>query len=329
MKEQMYSYNEAELLILESRTKLISFDIFDTLITRPVLKPEDLFYFIERKASKSLGQEICDYETLRLDAERLAYTYAREFQNSEEAEYDVIYNKFQTLAGLSNDKVEKLKQLELETELEFIRPRKSGRELYDLAISTGKRVVLISDIYFKSDTLEKIVQANGYAGYERLDVSGDYSLRKSSGNLFRRLSEIYNIEHSKWLHIGDNPISDIKRPQELGISTIYLPSVASIFLKKNNFWHINLENFNTSTRIVLGMIANKYFDNPLTPMSKEKGNYSEADFLLDYLSKKLHCDNDVRFSLNLIIEHMPIELEKLISEYVAPSDFTDYLNIWE
>ncbi len=80
--------------IMDDSTKVISFDIFDTLITRPFLYPKDLFIFLNddyRKLSNNLG---IDFSKIREDCEVLARTEAHE-QNKEEVSLDRIYEIIQ------------------------------------------------------------------------------------------------------------------------------------------------------------------------------------------------------------------------------------------
>lgn len=60
--------------VISENTKVVSFDIFDTLITRPFLYPKDLFTFLNedyRKLSSNLG---IDFSKIRVDCEILART---------------------------------------------------------------------------------------------------------------------------------------------------------------------------------------------------------------------------------------------------------------
>ena len=61
-----------ELKTLIDNSTYVSFDIFDTAVTRSVLKPVDVFTLVE-KISRERGNELTfDYKTVRLKSERKA-----------------------------------------------------------------------------------------------------------------------------------------------------------------------------------------------------------------------------------------------------------------
>ena len=60
---------------------------------------------------------------------------------------DEIYEYIGKTYNLDEKKLNKLKEEELKMELHFCYIRKTGYELYELAKSMGKRVILTSDIY--------------------------------------------------------------------------------------------------------------------------------------------------------------------------------------
>lgn len=53
------------------------------------------------------------------------------------------------------EQVEKIKQKEIELEIQYCHPRTYAKELFDLAIATGKRVIITSDMYLPKDIVEK------------------------------------------------------------------------------------------------------------------------------------------------------------------------------
>lgn len=65
----LYDINVIDIynIINESKAKIISFDIFDTLLTRPILNdPKDIFYIISKKVDK---QYHINFVEMRWDAE--------------------------------------------------------------------------------------------------------------------------------------------------------------------------------------------------------------------------------------------------------------------
>ena len=129
--------------IMAEKTKVVSFDIFDTLITRPFLYPKDLFTFLNddyRRLSNNLG---IDFSKIREECEVLARTEAYE-QKKEEVTLNRIYELIEEEYEMPNSIVETLKKKEIELELRFCKRRETAYSIYKLAKYLGKKVICTS-----------------------------------------------------------------------------------------------------------------------------------------------------------------------------------------
>ena len=54
------------------KAEIVSFDIYDTLVVRNVLKPTDIFKIVEFRVQSELGVNIADFEKKRILAESMA-----------------------------------------------------------------------------------------------------------------------------------------------------------------------------------------------------------------------------------------------------------------
>jgi len=89
-----------------------------------------------------------------------------------------------------------------------------------------KKVILISDIYLPSKYLKRLVQDKGLSDYVADVVSSADTFRaKASGTGFDIVRENHAIDPDRWLHIGDNIISDGVRPGNLGIDALVIQDV--------------------------------------------------------------------------------------------------------
>jgi len=192
--------------------EVISFDIFDTLILRPFVKPTDLFYLMEQELDEP------GFHDRRIKAE----SDARKMKGSE-ITLDEIYEKL----GVPDD-VKKL-ECELETTLCF-RNEPVCKELE--AYSKDHTIIITSDMYLPRQTIEKIMDKNGIR-YDRLYLSSEIGQTKHSGKLFDHILEDLSIPPSKMLHIGDNKHSDVDVPKRKGIGTSYRRSPISDYLNKH------------------------------------------------------------------------------------------------
>lgn len=196
---------------------IISFDIFDTLILRPFLKPSDLFLLVGEKL------DIMDFKTIRMEAEEAARR-ERELKcgNREITIYD-IYRIISWKTGIS---VEEGVRVEFETECELCFANPYMKRIYELLFYGGKRIILVSDMYYPEELLRILLEKCGYGEYEKLFVSCDYNCSKANRELFH-----YVLDYAKedsLIHIGDNVKSDVEIPKSLGIRCVHYRNVNEI-----------------------------------------------------------------------------------------------------
>lgn len=66
VREYHYSINDIKKVVLQDSITTVSFDLFDTLLVRPSMKPTDVFYLLQEKVRKEYN---LDFVALRLNAE--------------------------------------------------------------------------------------------------------------------------------------------------------------------------------------------------------------------------------------------------------------------
>lgn len=180
--------------------EVIAFDVFDTLLLRPFLRPEHLFNFLEDRYGAT------GFAGLRVLAERTARRRCRR-----EIGIDEIYTFLPDFS--------ELKEKEVEAELELCRPDPRISEVWDYAMSSGKKVLAISDMYLREDVISEMLDRCGFRGYTGLYVSNRHSVGKSDGGLYDIVLKDLRIEPLKMLMIGDNPCGDGSVPASKGIRT--------------------------------------------------------------------------------------------------------------
>lgn len=196
-------------------TSAISFDIFDTLIRRPVEKPADLFRFLDAKALRLTDFTAADFGRTRTMCE--VETRKRLADSKDEITLDDIYDTLANYYDLNPGQLEELKNAEIELEISVAQERPFGRKLYDMACATGRPVYLISDMYLSANVIDQMLQKAGYTGYRELFVSSEYGCRKHSGELYKVVLELMDIAPRNLLHVGDNKLTDIQQAEAQGI----------------------------------------------------------------------------------------------------------------
>ncbi len=278
--------------ILDPANAVISFDVFDTLLKRPVWVPQDILYFVQYEARDVLeGCEENRFFKMRRHAEQKCRDMDRARNElSEDVTLHEIYRTMGELYALPRETVEALQRTEIQVEQAFLRARLAGKGLYELATFLEKPVVLVSDMYLSAECLRTMLRNCGYEDAAKLYVSSDYRRLKYTGNLFRivlrDLRESYGVSPERVLHIGDTWQNDVIVPRGLGMKAVFLPKAIDVFtgnvgdIFNGNCTSFLKENLSTqfdtrriagqlSVRTLYAIIANDMFDDPFRPFQAE------------------------------------------------------------
>lgn len=207
------SQSEIDKIInLLSLYEVISFDIFDTLITRCLPKPVDVFELVELITAQLIETKISFAEIRKNAEKKLNFSLGN-------PSLDEIYDEIKILGNLSEDTVSRIKQIEIKTEQALLVARKDILGLFKILKKNGKRIVLISDMYFSSEQLTSFLENCGYdlQGVE-LIVSNEQKKSKQDGSLWSDLAQ--KKGSLKWFHIGDNLIGDVRYPKAYGFDVL-------------------------------------------------------------------------------------------------------------
>lgn len=187
------------------KAEVISFDIFDTLLLRPYVAPQDLFMHLEQI------YRVRGFAAARVEAEQ---DVRKTFFNREEVNFDEIY-------GVIDEKYKFLKTKEMALEQQVLQPNPEMKEIFDFALSQKKRIIIISDMYFSKEFLEKILIDKGFAGFEKLYVSSFVQKTKARGSLYPFVCADMGLKASEILHIGDNKQADFKNAEKNGLRAFH------------------------------------------------------------------------------------------------------------
>ena len=201
--------------------KIISFDIFDTLITRSVAHPFGVFYLLQRKLmqNQKLKRDFTNkFVHIRIDAERKAQ---RRFKK-EQADFEQIYQVICDDNGYSQSDRAYLMDLEFQTELSVIRPIQEMVHFLDEVRKKNIKVIFLTDTYLNRQYIEKILNhVNLYHSGETIYSSSDMNMTKATGRLFRHVLKMEKCDHHGIIHIGNNYRIDILPAQKNGFDSYY------------------------------------------------------------------------------------------------------------
>lgn len=214
---QQYSARPFERIVdqlTNPAIKLIAFDIFDTLLCRPLLDAESIKLIVAERSDANAGQLYLQYRAI-------AESQARE-SAGRDVGMDEIFAQLGELARLPNETLAQLKSIEVDVEKTIVSARSEVVELYRRALATGKPVALISDMFLPRAVIEECLQNNGISGWNMLFLSNEIGLRKDGGGLYEHVFRHYGITAADMLMVGDNERADYQIPFDMGVVVIHL-----------------------------------------------------------------------------------------------------------
>lgn len=201
--------------------KIISFDIFDTLLLRPYIDPQEVLKVMEEQ-EHAVGFAKARKKS---DAQTYRECIARGGETTIEAAYELIPQWKHMMQ----------KEMELERKVLCVNPEMKA--LWDECGKQGKKRVIVSDMYLPSEFLKKVLVENGIEGWDGFYLSRDYDCRKSSGKLFEIMLKDQNVKPDDVFHIGDNMDSDVEQPMKLGIHAEHYRKISERFFEICPFAH--------------------------------------------------------------------------------------------
>lgn len=221
--------------------KIISFDIWDTIIKRKC-HPEEIKLhtakYIMLKYENKLNQKYKDiYEILKLRDE----IETNICQKNEKAGYDAecriidVFKKLQQeiFSEEIGDISEELLRAEIEQEKRVIYINPEILPIFEK--HKDLKMYCISDFYMSAENLKELLDHLKIpVKIEKIYSSADYLLNKRTGNLFRKAEEELKIKPENHIHVGDNQYSDIEMAKSLGIETIKTTKTDFEFVPEKN-----------------------------------------------------------------------------------------------
>ncbi|OOP73816.1 HAD family hydrolase [Clostridium beijerinckii] len=235
--------------------KIISFDIFDTLLKRNVMKPSDIFYLVEKEYNLENEKKILNFKKLRVEAE----STARMKSNKEDILLSEIYKEL----DVEDIVATKLMEIELKIEQDFLMANQDIKTIYEYALSKGKKIIIISDMYLPKKFIESILHRCGYKNYTEIYISSEIGYLKSSGKLFQYILKLNKFNPKDILHIGDAKKGDWLMPKLYGIKSIKLNTF------DNHLIYTDENNMDINKSIITAFINNRYVDDRYNQIGSE------------------------------------------------------------
>jgi HAD superfamily hydrolase (TIGR01549 family) len=263
-------YNKSYKKLLEEidRHDVISFDIFDTLLTRKVYESHDVFSLLDLEYG-----------------ERFSFVFSEERKRAQqelsvcaEPDIDMIYQRIkENNLGLSEEECEYLKKREIQKEKQVLVLRRRMVDCLKYCADRGKRIFLVSDMYLPKKVLESILSQFGITQYNELFVSCDYKITKEKG-LFKEVKKQIKPEET-CLHIGDHSIADGEMARKNGIDSFLIMSPIRM-MEISAYGSLLVHVGGIESRLMLGFMISEVFNDPFSlyqskgkPLIKESRSF--------------------------------------------------------
>lgn len=241
----------------EKHFKVILFDVFDTLLQRPLLNPNTMQRIIQ--------EVIADEISFSLAEQFAALRSVAEIQARSQAGKDVglreIYETLATLMGIDDHVARRIMEIEINAEYAAVKAHPVGRELFEVALRTGKPILLVSDMFLPSEIIAAMLSQQGFEGWQDIWVSGEVGLRKDDAQMYLAIAQANNVPLENMLVVGDNERADVQVPCDLQMGYIHIMRPVELARGMPKWEAIveEIERSDLSSEITLGLILNKLF----------------------------------------------------------------------
>jgi predicted HAD superfamily hydrolase len=199
-------------------SRVFSFDVFDTVLTRAVSPPSAVFLIAGHLAISVLPSHCCpaQFAFVREEAERRAYNWYGPAVSLAD-----IYREVQKSLNLSKEQAHQIKRFELYVESEVMYPVPETRVVIQKLRDRGKSVVFTSDMYLSSDQIRGwLIEYHIWQPEDMLVVSCEHSAFKYNGRLFQPIIDQCGSP-KKIAHIGNNQKADTNGARLANIRPYY------------------------------------------------------------------------------------------------------------
>lgn len=262
---------------------IVSFDIFDTLLSRRFVHPYDVFGFIEQI-----------YDCPGFKENRIAADWKARNKYKKDINLDEIYSVMPKAYA-------HLKQAELEIEVKNLYANPIGYQIFQYALQAGKTIICVSDMYFSKDFLVSVLKKNGITVSD-VFVSNECNARKSDGTLYKYLAQEKGLNPRNIVHFGDTKLSDYTMARKNKLAAYKIPYIVDYFANHRE----NTKFIKTYNKLKNNPIASLFIGSYIKKWAQDKQNtdfwysvgysiyapfiYGYTQFIRQNLKSETSCD---------------------------------------
>jgi predicted HAD superfamily hydrolase len=218
--------------------KILSFDVFDTLLLRNskyephryLEMSEKIVFFLIDKGINNFS--IWDIYSARITAFRVCYRTVKQNCKIREGKLIDVLSLMVQILNLEKWVIPELIKIELAYELENLKVNPLLKSFLAISEIQQKQIIFISDMYMSGQHIYQLFKQY-YPDLELASYysSADYGITKLSGLLYGLVAQDLGVDCSQILHMGDNLQGDVQQAKKRGVNAIHLP-IPEIYLKE-------------------------------------------------------------------------------------------------
>lgn len=213
-----------EALINEHHTKILSFDLFDTIIKRRCAHYKDIYYIMGEScyAENITSFKPQIFQQKRMKAEKLLAKSNGKIGNKSVSLPD-IYKVMQKNSWIDkNIDIQTLVAMEyaIDQDYSFVSPEISA--IIAMIKQKNLKLILTTNSFYNHAQITQFLASYQLDNlFDALYISSEQKCSKQNG-LFDKIIHDYDCKAQQILHIGDNLKTDIEPAEKLGIQTYHV-----------------------------------------------------------------------------------------------------------
>lgn len=212
---------------------LLSTDVFDTVLLRDGTTETQRFAIAATRVARRVGVDSVAMRRLRWDSHDAAYRAVALADSSREATLSGIAALMASALGVDAGAAQAIADIEVEADIEHLRANAPLVDALLAARAGGTRVVAVSDTWYSGADLRRMFASLlSEDPYDEVYSSADLQCTKHGGGLFTLVAEREGVEPSRVLHIGDNPVADVRNANAAGWRSLHTPRSAAFRVHK-------------------------------------------------------------------------------------------------
>ncbi len=255
-KKVSYSFCEIDgitkvkLCSYMDKKDVICVDMFDTLVMRKTMWNTDVFDIIYENLKKR-DINIDDFANRRLYSEKqLAASGSPQLIEI----YENMFSEYENI----NITARELADIEWEIDASLLIKRGELCDILRNYAKKGKKIYIVTDTYYTKKQIQLMLEQCGIDFYDDIFASCEYNTLKKQ-ELFKIVKKYAG--EKRYIHIGDDIISDVDSANEHGIDAVHIYSGIDL-VEKLGYLGTEKYTCTLSDKIKMGMFIAKIFNSP-------------------------------------------------------------------